>query len=209
MKERVPICQEKEKNFLCESDWCWRSSTLAFRVLNKEVAVKSKFTIHNVKIEVSLSLCKYQPWCENICIQNTCLESQFWKLYVDSLSCSSVHFTVFSIFVAGVSLHWQLCSSLCRPPNAPLSNRDKKKTCLQRDFFPGNLGPKSVTLGGPVVLLACGSRGRDNLLAWGKLFASPYELKSRIWVWEEYDHFERFYRVCRLDRFLSNFSKTS
>ena len=86
----------------------------------------------------------------------------------------------FSIFVAGVSLHWQLCSSLCRPPNAPLSNRDKKKTCLQWDFFPGNLGPKSVTLGGPVVLLACGSRGRDNLLAWGKLFASPYELKSRI-----------------------------
>ena len=55
-----------------------------------------------------------------------------------------------------------------------------KKTCLQWDFFPGNLGPKSVTLGGPVVLLACGSRGRDNLLAWGKLFASPYELKSRI-----------------------------
>ena len=30
-KERVLICQEKKKNFLCESDWYWRSSKLASR----------------------------------------------------------------------------------------------------------------------------------------------------------------------------------
>ena len=42
--------------------------------------------------EVSFSLWKYQPCYKDI---NNCLESQFWKLYVDSLSCSSVHFAVF------------------------------------------------------------------------------------------------------------------
>ena len=30
-KERVPFCQKKEKNFLFENDWYWRSSTLAPR----------------------------------------------------------------------------------------------------------------------------------------------------------------------------------
>ena len=30
-------------------------------ILNKEVAVKLKFAIHNAKNEVSFSLCKYQP----------------------------------------------------------------------------------------------------------------------------------------------------
>ena len=42
--------------------------------------------------EVSFSLWKYQPCYKDI---NNCLESQFWKLYVDSLSCSSAHFAVF------------------------------------------------------------------------------------------------------------------
>ena len=116
-------------------------------------------------------------------------------------------FCSFSIFVAGVffalaTLLIIVSSSL----TLHLAIEIKKKTCLHWIFFPGNLGRKSVTLGNPVVLLACGSRRRDNLLAWGKLFASPYELKSRIWVWEEYNQFERCYRVCRLDRFLSNFA---
>ena len=39
----------KMKKFLCESDLYWR----------KEVTVKLNFAIHNVKNEVSLSLCKY------------------------------------------------------------------------------------------------------------------------------------------------------
>ena len=54
------------------------------QISNKEVAVKPKFTIHNVKNELSLSLCKYQPWYKNICILNSCLESQFRKPYVNS-----------------------------------------------------------------------------------------------------------------------------
>ena len=90
-------------------------------------------------------------------------------------------FCSFSIFVAGVffalaTLLIIVSSSL----TLHLAIEIKKKTCLHWIFFPGNLGRKSVTLGNPVVLLACGSRRRDNLLAWGKLFASPYELKSRI-----------------------------
>ena len=89
--------------------------------------------------------------------------------------------------------------------NAPLNDWDKKKKNLSAmGFFSRKILVPLVKLGGPVVLLVCGSRRRD-LLAWGKLFANPYELKSRIWVWEGYNHFERFYRVCRLDRFLSNF----
>ena len=32
------------------------------QISNKEVAVKPKRTIHNVKNELSFSLCKYQPW---------------------------------------------------------------------------------------------------------------------------------------------------
>ena len=116
-------------------------------------------------------------------------------------------FCSFSIFVAGVffalaTLLIIVSSSL----TLHLAIEIKKKRVCIGFLFPGNLGRKSVTLGNPVVLLACGSRRRDNLLAWGKLFASPYELKSRIWVWEEYNQFERCYRVCRLDRFLSNFA---
>ena len=76
----------------------WKRLVLAelhagVQILNKEVVVKPKFTIHNVKNEVSFSFCKYQPWYKNI---NTCLESQFWKLYVDSLFCSSAHFGNFA-----------------------------------------------------------------------------------------------------------------
>ena len=120
-------------------------------------------------------------------------------------------FCSFSIFVAGVffalaTLLIIVSSSLTL--HSAIEIKKKNLVCIGF-LFPGNLGPKSVTLGGPVVLLACGSRRRDNLLAWGKLFASPYELKSRIWVWEEYNHFEQCYRVCRLDRFLFNFAKTS
>ena len=90
-------------------------------------------------------------------------------------------FCSFSIFVAGVffalaTLLIIVSSSLM----LHLAIEIKKKRVCIGFLFPGNLGPKSVTLGNPVVLLACGSRRRDNLLAWGKLFASPYELKSRI-----------------------------
>ena len=118
-------------------------------------------------------------------------------------------FCSFSIFVAGFFFAFgNFAHQFFVLLNAPLSDRDKKRVC-NGFLFPGNLGAQSVTLRSPVVLLVCGSKGRDNLLAWGKLFANPYELKSHTRVWEEYNHFERFYRVCRLDRFLSNFAKTS
>ena len=42
------------------------------QISNKEVAVKPKFAINDVKNKVSFSLCKYQPWYKNI---NNCLES--------------------------------------------------------------------------------------------------------------------------------------
>ena len=84
-----------------------------------------------------------------------------------------------------------------------------KKRCQQWVTFSGNLDPSSLTPGAPVVLLVWGfKRRRDNLLAWRELFANLYELKSCIRFWEEYNHFERIYRVCRFDRFLSNFAKT-
>ena len=35
-------------------------------------------------------------------------------------------------------------------------------------------------------------------MAWCELFANLYELKSRIWLREEYNHFARIYRVYRL-----------
>ena len=61
-ERKSTILSRKEKKFLCESNWYWESSMLASRlILNKEVAVKLKFAIHNAKNEVSFSLRKYQP----------------------------------------------------------------------------------------------------------------------------------------------------
>ena len=50
-RKKVPFCQE-EKKLVYESDWYWRSSSLA----NKEVAVKPKFAMHDVKNEVFFCL---------------------------------------------------------------------------------------------------------------------------------------------------------
>ena len=78
---------------------------------------------------------------------------------------------------------WQLYSLLCRPPQRSTERfRWKKKTRVYNGLlFPGNLDP-SLTPGGPVALLVCGFRRRDNLLAWHELFANLYELTSRILV---------------------------
>ena len=77
--------------------------------------------------EVSFSLWKYQPCYKDI---NNCLESQFWKLYVDSLSCSSVHFAVFPFLPRVFSLPLTIlliCLSSSSTLRAPLSDRDKRK----------------------------------------------------------------------------------
>ena len=60
-KRKSTILLKKEKN-----PW-WKRLVLAelqagVQIPNKEVAVKPKFVIHNVKNEVSFYLCKYQPW---------------------------------------------------------------------------------------------------------------------------------------------------
>ena len=34
-----------------------------------------------------------------------------------------------------------------------------------------------------------------NQMTARELFANHYELKSRIWFWEEYNHLEQIYRV--------------
>ena len=116
-------------------------------------------------------------------------------------------FSSFSIFVAGVffalaTLLIIVSSSL----TLHLAIEIKKKTCLHWISFPGKSWSKVSDTRESRCPIGLRFQRRDNLLAWGKLFASPYELKSRIWVWEEYNQFERCYRVCRLDRFLSNFA---
>ena len=79
--------------------------------------------------------------------------------------------------------------------------KKKKKSVSNGFFFPG----KSWSIVSDVRRSCCpiGSRFQvgGEIIAW--LFANPYELKSRIWVWEEYNHFEWIYGVCRCDRFLT------
>ena len=116
------------------------------------------------------------------------------KLYVDLLSCSSAHFagfpflprvfplplaTLLVIVTSSSTLHWAI---------------EIKKKCLKWVTFPWKSW--SVVIDArrsyrPIVLLVCGFRRRDNLLTWRELFANLYELKSGIWFWEEYNHFER------------------
>ena len=71
-----------------------------------------------------------------------------------------------------------------------------------------NLDPPSLTPGDAVVPLFAVSG--DEIISWRgeMLFANLYELKFRIWLWEEYDKFDRIYRVHRFVRFSSNFTKT-
>ena len=92
--------------------------------------------------------------------------------------------------------------------STPLSYRDKqkKRVCIGL-FLPRNLDPSSLTLGVPVVPSVCSFRRRDNLLAWRVFFANLHELKSRIWLWEEYNNFERIERLYRFNQFSSKFAK--
>ena len=58
-----------------------------------------------------------------------------------------------------------------------------------------------------VPLSYCFEVSGGEIISSRELFANLYELKSRIGFWEEYSHFERIYKVCRLDRSSSNFAK--
>ena len=115
---------------------------------------------------------------------------------------------------------WQLCSLLCRPPQRSTERSKKKKRCLKSGAHYLCIGNgfllQCVTFSGKswsIIFDAGRSRclvglGRNNLLAWRESFANVYELKSHIWFEEEYNHFERIYRVYRSVWFSSNFTKT-
>ena len=81
------------------------------QISNKEVAVKTKFAIHNVKNEVSFPFC--MPCYKNM---NNRLECNFESCR--SICClAPQHIFRFFHFRRGFFLClWQLCSLLCRPP---------------------------------------------------------------------------------------------
>ena len=116
------------------------------------------------------------------------LNCKFWKLSVNSLSCSSTHFPLFSAsfsFPFGNFAYY--CVVLL---NTLLSDHDKKKYVCNGLLFTGNLDPSSLTSESPVVPLVCGFWRQENLLASCELFINLYELNSCIWFWEEYNPFE-------------------
>ena len=102
-----------------------------------------------------------------------------------------------------VTLTFHKMSLLWAESHVPCDRCSFVETVTDIDY----LEPLSLKPGGPVVPLVCGFRRRDNLLAWRKLFPNFYELKSCIWFWKEYKHFERIYREYRFDRYSSNFAK--
>ena len=92
-------------------------------------------------------------------------------------------FSGFSIFAAGFSFAFgNFARYFVVLLNVPLSDRDEIKTRVCNGLlFPRNLDPLLIP-GDLVILLVCGFRRRDNLLAWHELFANLYELTSRILV---------------------------
>ena len=152
---------KKRKKILHDSD--------QYRRCSVQVAVKPKFTTHNVKKEVSFSLYKYQPYAKTLKVASNCnFESCL------SIRClAPLHILAFfCIFAAGFSFAFLNFAHYCVVLlNALLSNRDKKERVCNGLLFPGNIDPSSLTPGGPIVLLICGFRRRDNLLAWREFFA--------------------------------------
>ena len=99
-----------------------------------------KMSYTMLKKEVSFSLCNYQPWYKNL---NNRLESLFWKLSVDSLSCSSVYFPLFPflqqvfplplatlliIVSSSLTLHWAI-------EIKKKKEKEKKKEVSRMGFF--------------------------------------------------------------------------
>ena len=172
------------------------------QISNKEVTVKPKFAILNVKNKFSFSLCKYQPWYKYI---YNCLRSfqiQIFQFVALLLST----FCGFSIFDTGFAFGFgnfaQYCVVLF--------------TCLQWVTFPKKSWPIVIDVRKSWSIVIDTRRSHcpidlrfqevSNLLVGCELCANLYELKSRIWFLEEYNHFERVYRAYRFDRFLSNFA---
>ena len=65
-EERKDTTLSSEEKFIL---WKWlvlAELHISVHISNKEVAVNPKFALHDVRNEVSFSLCKYQPWYKNI-----------------------------------------------------------------------------------------------------------------------------------------------
>ena len=177
-----------------------------FQISNKEVVVKPKFAVHDVetrfpflyastRLDTKTSIIASNRSFKAVRRFVVLLLSSFWDFPFLPRVFPLPLATLLVIVTSSSTLHWAI--------------EIKKKSVWNGLLFPGNLDPSSLTPGGPIVLLVCGFRRRDNLLTWRELFANLYELKSRIWFWEECNHFERICRVYRFDRFSSNFVKTS
>ena len=132
----------KEKNFLCESDWCWRSSTLAFRVWIKKspsnqnllyTMLKTRFPFLYASTSLDAKTFVYKTLASDrnfeSCMSIRCLAPQHILQFF--------HFCRGCFLCIGNFAHH--CVVLL---NAPLSDRDKKKKLVCNGFlFPGNLGP--------------------------------------------------------------------
>ena len=174
-KKRIKnFCQEKKQIPL------WKRLVVAelhagVQISNKEVAVKPKFAIHNVKSEVSFSL--YKPLYKNIDKLRVHQSPRIWKAVrgfvvllfstVSDFPTSLRDFplplaTLLIIVMSSSSLHWP---------------------CLQWITFPGRslihghwcqevpLSHRLAVSGGEIISW----RGASCLIA------NLYELKSRIW----------------------------
>ena len=98
------------------------------------------------------------------------------------------------IFVLSSStLHWAI---------------ELKVTWLQWVTFPGKSWSNVIDAWRSRCPIGLQFQARDNLLAWRDLFTNVYDLKSRIWFWQEYIHFKRIHRVFKFVQFLSNFARS-
>ena len=115
------------------------------------------------------------------------------------LSCSSAHIVFFSILTPGFSFAFgnfaHYCVILLTPP---LSGGEKKMSAMGYFLWEILIHCHwcQEVLSSHWLVSWCGARCQ---------FTSHCELKSSIWFWEEYIHFEWIYKVFRFDPFSSNF----
>ena len=154
--------------FLCESDWYWRSSTLASRFRTKKspssqnvpyIMLKARFPFLYASVDTKTLTTAGSPSMAS----NRNLES---CLYI---RCPAPqHIFQFFHFCCGIFFcFWQLCSLLFRPPQ-----RSTNRVCNGL-LFPEDLDLSSLTPGGSVVPLVLGFKRRDNLTGVARVVGEP------------------------------------
>ena len=129
-----------------------------------------------------------------------------WKLSIHCLA--PQHILQFFHFCCTYCLClWQLRSLLCGPPQCSTeqSRYWKKKVSAMGDFsweiLTLCLWCKEVPLSHWFVVSG------DRIISWHSTSClQTFELKSGIWFWEEYNHFEQICRVYGFDQFSTNFT---